>query len=397
MMKPMRGRKSALKSSALAFFIILVPLLSGCISLIEEDLPKPSADLEAWPTSIQQGDMVTFDARSSDTMEGVITNFIWDFGDGKSIETLVGLTSHKYDDWGIYDAKVTVENDLGGTDSETVQVSVNGAPELILVIPEQVKAGDIAVLDASSSFDPEGDQLDFSWDFDWSQDSDGDGDAKNDIDSTSSQIEIPTTNSREILGSVTITDDDDGVSTTPWNIEVLSRQFLVEWTERTFEYEWNGSLEEGETWSQSHFPGQEGLLISVHGILELDRDLIEPQDNFTLVVNVPQASWSESAQTTSSSNITNNESARAELERDQLNPIRNDSEVASDTEEALLALLLNSSTNGFGQGEWTWSISADKADPDAFMDIGLDPDTGNDWALTVTFVVMVPTLTEIAQ
>ncbi|MCS5538132.1 MAG: PKD domain-containing protein, partial [Candidatus Poseidoniaceae archaeon] len=108
-MKPMRGRKSAFKSSALAFFIILVPLLSGCISLIEEDLPKPSADLEAWPTSIQQGDMVTFDARSSDTMEGVITNFIWDFGDGKSIETLVGLTSHKYDDWGIYDAKVTVE------------------------------------------------------------------------------------------------------------------------------------------------------------------------------------------------------------------------------------------------------------------------------------------------
>jgi PKD repeat protein len=397
MMKPMRGRKLAFKSAALAIFIILAPLLSGCTSLVGEDIPKPSADLEAWPTSIQQGDMVTFDARSSDTMEGVITNFNWDFGDGKNIETLVGLTSHKYEDWGIYDAKVTVENDRGGTDSETVQISVNGVPELILQIPEQVKAGDIAVLDASSSFDPEGNELDFSWDLDWSQDSDGDGDAKNDEDSTSSHVEIPTSNSREIFGSITISDDNGGVSTTSWTIEVLSRQFLVEWTERTFEYEWNGSLEEGEVWSQSHFPGQEGLLISVFGVLELDRDLIEPQDNFTLMVNVPQASWSESAQTTSSTNFTDNESARAELERGQLNPIRNDSEITSDTEEALLALLLNSSTNGFGQGEWIWSISADQADPDAFMDIGPDPDTGNDWTLTVSFVVMVPTLTEIAQ
>ena len=397
MVSPVGGRKSLLSPSVLAFLIILAPMLSGCISLGDDDLPKPSADLEAWPTSIQQGDMVTFDARSSDTMEGIITNFIWDFGDGMSIETLVGLTSHKYGDWGTYDAKVTVENDKGGTDSETVQISVNGAPELLLNIPEQVKAGDIAVLDASSSFDPEGEEIEFSWDSDWSQDSDGDGDAKNDVDFTSSQIEIPTSNSREILGSVSISDPDGGISTTSWAIEVLSRQFMVEWTERTFEYEWNGSLEEGETWTQNHFPGEEGLLISVHGILELERDLIEPQDNFTLIVNVPQASWSESAQTTSSSNFTNNESAKAELEREQLNPIRNDSEISSDTEEALLALLLNSSTNGFGQGEWIWSISADKADPDAFMDIGPDPDIGNDWALTVTFVVMVPTLTEIAQ
>lgn len=71
--------------------------------------------------------------------------------------------------------------------------------------------------------------------------------------------------------------------------------------------------------------------------------------------------------------------------------------MTSDTEAALLDLLLNPSGSGFGAGNWIWSISAEQADPDALFGQGMDPDTGNDWILTVTFVIMVPTLTEIAQ
>ena len=38
-------------------------------------------------------------------------------------------------------------------------IVVNGAPMLDLSIPENVKAGESALLDASASFDPEGKEL----------------------------------------------------------------------------------------------------------------------------------------------------------------------------------------------------------------------------------------------
>ncbi len=379
-------------------FVLVIGSMSGCLSdLVGEELPKPKADIEAWPTEIQQGELVTFDARSSSTMEGIIVSYEWDFGDGSTTETIVGLTSHKYDAWGVFEAKVTVSNDRGGTDTTSVEIAVNGAPELNLVIPEQVKAGDIAVLDASASYDPEGERPTFEWDLDWSEDSDGDGDPRNDVDSTAARVELQTTNSGELTGGLTLSDTKGGESSTSWNLEILTRIFLIEWTERSVEYQWDDYLEEGAMWSESLVPGEEGLLLSVYAILELDRDLIEPQDNFTLMVDVAQAMWSESAKTTSSGNITDNESAKAILERDELNPSRNSSEISSDTEEELISLLLNSSAMQFGQDEWVWSITADQADPDPLIENLPDPDTGNEWTLTVTYVILVPTITEIAQ
>ena len=389
------SRKS---QSILLILLLAIGSMSGCLSdLVGEELPKPLADLEAWPTEIQQGDLVTFDARSSTTMEGMITSYEWDFGDGSTSETIVGLTSHKYTKWGTFEAEVTVVNDKGGMDTVSVTVEVNGAPQLELIIPEQVKAGDIAVLDASTSFDPEGERPSFAWDLDWSEDSDGDGDPRNDVDSTAVRVELQTTRSGELTGSLALSDTKGGEASTSWNLDVLTRIFLVEWTERTFEYQWEDYLEEGASWSESQFPGEEGLLLSVNAILELDRDLIEPQDNFTLMVEVSEAMWSESAQTSSSGNITDNQSAKAELQKEDLNPSRNSSEISSDTEEQLILRLLNSSSLQFGQDEWIWSITADQADPDAFIENLPDPDTGNQWTLTITYIILVPTITEIAQ
>ena len=384
-------------ATILLSLLLVAPLLSGCLSsLLGDDAPSPSADLQIWPNHIQQGESITLDARSSDAISGVITLFTWDFGDGNSEETLVGFTSHRYNDWGQYEISVTVENDKGGTDTVTSAVSVNGVPVLGLSMPEQVKAGDIAIFDASTSYDPEGGELDVSWDLDWSKDSDGDGDNRNDADSKSLRVELPTGSSGQILGSLTIADEDGGAINTPWNLEILTRQFQVEWTERELEFTWDNYTEQGETWSSSHNPGEGGMLISFEALLELDWEIV-PQDSLTLRVSVEQAGWSESEKTSSSSNITSNESASAELQRDGLNSIDNGSIMTSDTEAALFEILLNPSGSGFGAGTWLWSISAEQADPDAPFGQGIDPDTGNDWILTVSFVIMVPTLTEIAQ
>ena len=51
--------------------------------------------------------------------------------------------------------KLTVTNDGGGSDSTTVLVRANGAPQINLSIPEVVHGGDIAMLDASGTIQKE--------------------------------------------------------------------------------------------------------------------------------------------------------------------------------------------------------------------------------------------------
>ena len=49
-----------------------------------------------------------------------------------------------------------------------------------------------------------------------------------------------------------------------------------------------------------------------------------------------------------------------------------------------------------GQGNWTWTIFAQQADPDPLFEGLPDPDPGNDWTLEVVIEIQVPILTEIA-
>ena len=151
---------------------LLMSLLAGCTGALDTTV-DPRATLEAYPTLIQEGEMVTLDARASSPVEGVITNYAWDFGDGTTAETIVGFTSHTYLSFGQYTVRITVTNDQGGTDDAIATIIVNGAPSINITMPDSVRAGDAALLDASASFDPEGDELTFSWDLNTAEDSDG--------------------------------------------------------------------------------------------------------------------------------------------------------------------------------------------------------------------------------
>ena len=75
------------KRGLLLTALLLVQLLAGCTSVLD-DTVEQRATLTATPSDIQQGEEVTFDARDSDAIEGVITEFAWDFGDGTEITTL---------------------------------------------------------------------------------------------------------------------------------------------------------------------------------------------------------------------------------------------------------------------------------------------------------------------
>ena len=299
--------------------LLLVQLLTGCTGVLETTV-DPRAALTAAPTEIQQGEEVTFDARASDAIEGVITEFSWDFGDGTKTSTIAGFTSHQYLKAGQFNVKMTVTNDQGGTDSTSILIRVNGAPQINLSIPEVVRSGDIILLDASNTMDPENGPLNFMWDLNFLEDSDGDGDTRNDIDSTEETVYLPTESSGTILGSLTVDDREGGIVTEQFTIEIQPRRYKVSWVENTLEWDYDEYLAQGETWTDNMTPGVGARIIAYDAVLQLDQDLFMPPDNFTLSLNIIDDGHRRSSQT-SPGNITRNESTTAELNASNLNQL----------------------------------------------------------------------------
>ena len=388
----MSGR--TVRSLLMVGLMICSSFVAGCTGALDFTV-DPRANLIAYPLQIQEGETVTFDARDSEPIEGVITEYIWDFGDGQTAETTAGFTSHRYVTFGIFTAELTVINDQGGEDQATTTVNVNGVPLLNLTYPDSIRSGDSVHLDASNSVDPEGDELNFEWDLNLGEDSDGDGDMRNDIDSTKSTVLLPTYRSGTIQGSLTVTDSVDAMMKQFFTLEINSRRYEVTWETKEIEYSWDEYLDQGQQWEGNITPGEGGRLSSFIGVLELQQDILAPQDNFTLSVFIVDDGYDESAQT-GDGNLTSNESASATLSADNMNPAGEGGIYDSDSEEALLQQLLSSSGNRSGQGTWVWSVSAQQADPDPLFEGAPDPDPGNDWTLTVTVTVLIPKLTEIA-
>ncbi|MDG1556232.1 MAG: PKD domain-containing protein, partial [Candidatus Poseidoniaceae archaeon] len=63
----------------LAALVMATTSLAGCTGVLDTTV-DPRASLNAYPLQIQEGETVTFDARDSDAVEGVITTYQWDFG-----------------------------------------------------------------------------------------------------------------------------------------------------------------------------------------------------------------------------------------------------------------------------------------------------------------------------
>ena len=382
------------KRGLLLVALLLVQLMAGCTGALDTTV-DPRAVLTATPTEIQQGEEITFDARGSDAIEGIISEFKWDFGDGIEATTIAGFTSHQFLIAGQFNVRLTVTNDQGGTDSSTVMIRVNGAPILNLSIPDDVRSGDMVLLDASQTIDPEGGQLTFAWDLDFLSDSDGDGDAHNDVDSTEDRVYLQTESSGAILGLLTVDDNEGGVVSQQFTIDVQTRRYNVAWVENTLEWDYDEYLAQGETWSDNMTPGMGVRILAYEALLELDQDLFIPPDNFTLSLNIIDDGHRRTAET-SPGNITQNESTMAEINESELNPVGEEGFFDADSAEELLEGLLNEPGARFGQGEWVWTIVAQNADPDSIIPGQPDPDGGNDWTLTIVITVLTPVLTEVA-
>ena len=79
----MQGKSTSLRGLFLIAMMVSISF-AGCLEALDTTV-QPRASLEAYPLLIQEGEMVTFDARDSDAIEGIITAYRWDFGDGEKI------------------------------------------------------------------------------------------------------------------------------------------------------------------------------------------------------------------------------------------------------------------------------------------------------------------------
>lgn len=376
--------------------LLLLQAMAGCTSQVLDTAVDPKAAFTATPSKIQQGEEITFDARDSDPIEGVISEYKWDFGDGNEAMTISGFTSHQFLDYGTFSVKLTVINDQGGTDSTTVMVKVNGAPQMNLTYPDTVRSGDIVVLDASRTFDPEGSDMEYRWDLNHLEDSDGDGDPRNDVDYSESVLYLPTNSSGIISGSLVVDDKEGGVAMDTFSIDVKPRKFKVAWIENTLTWDYEEYLAQGESWSDNMTPGDGARILAFEAVLELQRDVLLPPDNFTLSLNIVDDGYRKTART-AAGNITRNESTNAELNASNLNPRGQEGLYEADSAEELLQYLMSEPGAKFGQGEWIWTVVAQDADPDSIIPGTIDPDGGNDWTLEIRIRVLVPELTEVAE
>ena len=259
-----------------------------------------------------------------------------------------------------------------------------------------MKTGTIVTLDGSSSTDPENGVLQYKWDGDWSKDTNSDGNFQNDVDETNSTLSFLADSSGDIRGSLTVIDDKGATSTTTWEIRILERSFNVTWRQQTMKISWDGYLEQGESYEISHVPSQGSRIFGFNGTLTLARDIVPaqwPEDNFTMVVSVPESGWNAKVETKQDSPTTN---STGSIERTDMNPFpKQPTTYTADSPDALLEQLLLEPGARFGQGEWIWKLTADQADPDLIDQI--DPDPGNDWELEVEFIVLVPVILEVGM
>ncbi len=120
-------------------------------------------------TEVQEGDsplLVEFNAIES---TGNISSYEWMFGDGGSSSG--SITSHTYTSAGVYTATLTVTDETGATDQESVVITVtnpsvnNTPPTAHISTTKSVGVAPLLVeLNASNSKDSDGAIISYSWD-----------------------------------------------------------------------------------------------------------------------------------------------------------------------------------------------------------------------------------------
>ena len=130
----------------------------------------PTAIFTATPTSGLVPLGVSFNASNSSDNDGNITSYAWDFKDGNTGNGKI--INHTFGSAGSYNVKLTITDDKGATDSVTKTITVtdpivsNQSPTAsFTATPTSGLVPLVVYLNASGSYDSDGDIASYQWDF----------------------------------------------------------------------------------------------------------------------------------------------------------------------------------------------------------------------------------------
>ena len=169
---------------------------------------EPLADAGS-DQSGSEGDSFTFDASGSSDSDGTVVSYLWSFGD---LVTSAGpAPSHVYSDNDDYEVVLTVTDDGGAQDTDTLLVVVDNVPPTAEAGgPYQGSQGEPIMFSASVSDPGVSDVHSYTWDF-------GDGGTAAELNA-----EHTYTVSGDYTATLTVTDNDGGEGTDTALVSVSS-------------------------------------------------------------------------------------------------------------------------------------------------------------------------------
>ena len=366
------------------WLIAAMMLVPGCLDSTPESID--GVDISVLAESFVEGDSIQFMA-SGNNPKGA--KFLWDFGDstgssGKNVK-------HTYTEEGTYTVTLTVIDEssrIGVAKKEVDILYRNQAPVASLEatyggVGQQVKVNSIAFFDGGASSDPDGDVLEFEWDF-------GDG-AK----STLLRPNHEYTSTGNYTVTLTVTDPSNESSTAETWVLVNIRTYNVEFVQNEITIPaFAGYTAEGATTTQNHnYPYN---LTSVTYDLEWEEDEeLDSPDNPVVGTLFPD-DFSLGVSTNYVFNLSDNgTSGNLEIEFDVLSSIPNNLILSLGSEaEVRQYLFQNGYTSAKGQGTWITSITCNDA-PSIVPELFNEVDQGNDWILYVTYTFYESIITEV--
>jgi len=153
------GTRNALR----VLLIVLLAALAALYGCTQANLPR--AEFTATPRFDYPPLDVSFDAGASSSPNGAVVSYAWDFGDG---DTGAGVTAeHTYTEKGIYTVTLTVTDSSGKIGARSITVeALNRSPVASFTTwPYVIGVNYPAEFDASASYDPDGEIVDYLWSF----------------------------------------------------------------------------------------------------------------------------------------------------------------------------------------------------------------------------------------
>lgn len=110
------------------------------------------------------GDNIAFDASQSSDIDGNITEYRWNFGDGKTADGI--LATYDCLKGGPLSVKLEVKDEDNGTNTTETKIWINKPPTASFTYtPNEPLVGEPITFNASESMDEDGSVLDYRWDF----------------------------------------------------------------------------------------------------------------------------------------------------------------------------------------------------------------------------------------